>query len=275
MPNCSICGEELKPEQKVCDTCGTSVPASTHAGSDPRPPVVPPPSRTAPPVPTQAHESPAETSPASPIPSIGSSAKICPLCNSHYPSTYLDEFCRCGGELIQETVPSTATARENPPQPTSSPTAAEKTESPATSSEVMMPRIEFPLEAPETKVPVRPPPGTVCLVVYSDQKEPIHYCPINKDVTIIGRADPIRGDFPEVDLSELFDTSISRRISRKHALILRSRITGTCSLRPLAGNTGTQIEKELVAPLQDYLLTAGTRIILGGVIRLKFEVIGP
>jgi hypothetical protein len=54
--------------------------------------------------------------------------------------------------------------------------------------------------------------------------------------------------------------------------VLRARASGTISLRPLPGNTGTQLETEMVLPLHDYPLTPGQRIILGGVVRLKFEI---
>jgi hypothetical protein len=82
----------------------------------------------------------------------------------------------------------------------------------------------------------------------------------------------VAGNFPDIDLDEWFDRSLTRRISRQHALILRSRATQTFALRPLAGNTGTQLEAEMVQPQQDYPLRPGHRVVLGGVIRLKFEI---
>ena len=121
--------------------------------------------------------------------------------------------------------------------------------------------------------PARPPAGTDCLVVYSDQKTPIHYCAIDKDVTLIGRKDVVHGDFPDLDLGEFFDQATSRKISRKHAIVLRVRDSHSYLLRPLGGNTGTQIEHEMAEPLRDYPLTVGTRVILGGAVRLKFEKI--
>jgi hypothetical protein len=255
MPNCSICGEELKPEQKVCDTCGTSVPTSSAAGvteslvsgSRPAPPPLSRPVPPAPIAPTAA--------PVAAAASHGTS-RVCPICQAQYGPDYQDEFCNCGGELVAGTAAAKPAAV---PPSTGSPSPVAATPAPA------------PAPVGPAK-PVRPAAGTVCLVVYSEQKEPLHYCPIVKDVTIIGRSDPVRGDFPDLDLSELFDTSISRRISRKHIMVLRSRTTGTYALRPLGGNTGTQIEKELATPLQDYQLTSGTRLVLGGVVRLKFEV---
>ena len=58
-----------------------------------------------------------------------------------------------------------------------------------------------------------------------------------------------------------------------HALVLHLRQSDTFTLRPLAGNTGTQIEADLVPPQQDYPLRPGTRLVLGGTVRFKFEVV--
>jgi len=267
MPTCTICGEELTPEQKVCDTCGTSVATSpTAAASFSSPPPLPPSApRSAPPAP------PVTNDPAPPFNSVSGSNRACPLCRTQYAADYQDEFCRCGGELvaadsIQGMQTSTESLLAGPFSPEVPAFAPPPPESPATSFPVSSPA------APSNQL-VRPQPGTVCLVVYSEQKLPIHYCSITKDVTMIGRSDPVRGDFPDLDLSEMFDNSLSRKISRKHAMILRSRTTGNYSLRPLGGNTGTQVEKELAVALQDYPLTSGTRIVLGGIVRLKFEII--
>jgi hypothetical protein len=89
---------------------------------------------------------------------------------------------------------------------------------------------------------------------------------------LIGRTDAVQGTFPDLDVSRYLDGEIARKASRKHAVVLRSRQTGTFVLRPLARNTGTRIETEPAAELQDHPLPDGARIILGGAIRLKFEV---
>ncbi|MES2790570.1 MAG: FHA domain-containing protein [Planctomycetota bacterium] len=253
MGACTICGEELTAEQKVCDVCGTSVPITV--GSAPATSAAPP-SPPAPPVPA-APAPPATTFPApvdagSPV----SGDRVCPNCQAEYGPDHQDEFCRCGGELVAKGAATSTAATVPPPIP-------------AAATPVVVP----PSAPVKSAGPVRPAAGTACLVVYSEQKEPIHYCAINKDVTIIGRGDPVRGDFPDLDLGELFDSSVSRRISRKHVMVLRSRTGGTYSVRPLGGNTGTQIEKELATQLSDYPLVTGTRLVLGGVIRLKFEII--
>lgn len=251
MGACTICGETLIAEQKVCDVCGTSVPstAGDTPGTSAAPPGPPTPPVSAAPVPP---------TPSSPEPSDASGHvsedRVCPSCQAEYGSDHHDEFCRCGGELVTKRTATNAGAPALPPIPT------------AAAPVIVPPPVE-------PAGPVRPVAGTACLVVYSEQKEPIHYCAINKDVTIIGRGDPVRGDFPDLDLGELFDSSVSRRISRKHVMVLRSRTAGTYSIRPLGGNTGTQIEKELATQLLDYPLVTGTRLVLGGIIRLKFEII--
>jgi len=127
--------------------------------------------------------------------------------------------------------------------------------------------------APAVKVRCqKPEPGTPCLVLYGPDKEPLQYFALTKDAMLIGRLDAVAGNFPDIDLDQWFDRATIRKISRQHALILRTRASSTFVLRPLVGNTGTQLEANMVAPAQDYPLRPGHRIILGGVIRLKFEI---
>ena len=94
-----------------------------------------------------------------------------------------------------------------------------------------------------------------------------------KDVVLIGRQDAVRGDFPDLDLNAMLDESLSRKVSRRHAEVLRARDTQTYRLRPLPGNTGTQLGKELASAGQDYPLADGTPIVLGGAVWMKFETI--
>ena len=68
------------------------------------------------------------------------------------------------------------------------------------------------------------------------------------------------------------EAGTARKVSRRHALVLHSRADDSFSLRPLGGNTGTQIEADMVPPLNDYPLRPGTRFILGGGVRFKFEI---
>jgi hypothetical protein len=132
--------------------------------------------------------------------------------------------------------------------------------------------VEEEQAGPAAAEPERPPPGTACLVLYGPQKQPLHYFSLTKDVTLIGRSDAVSGSFPDIDLAAWLDPAQARRVSRKHALVFRSRADRRCWLRPLAGNTGTQIEADMVPALADYPLAPGLRIIFGGAVRFKFEV---
>ncbi len=101
----------------------------------------------------------------------------------------------------------------------------------------------------------------------------LRYFPIVRDITKIGRCDPVAGEFPEIDVASIFPEDVARKVSRKHALIIRSRETGKIALRPLAKNTGTQVEQEVCADKADYALADGSRILLGRTVRMKLEVI--
>jgi hypothetical protein len=183
----------------------------------------------------------------SPAPSPGvaemtTGRRECPDCRTTYEPDYPDGFCACGGELRP-------LAPNGPVPEMTSPVREEKA------------------------APIPPIAGTACLVVYSAERKPLHYHPLDKDVTIIGRTDPVRGDFPDLDLTPFLAEVEARRISRKHAMVLRSRETQTYVLRPLAKNTGTQIETQIAPELQDHPLKDGTRIVLGGgCVRIKFEI---
>jgi hypothetical protein len=173
--------------------------------------------------------------------SLPPGGRYCPGCGTAYGADYTDTFCICGTELASA-LPAAAAA-------------------PPADTEV----------APEKSIE-KPPPGTHCLVLFGPDRMPVHYFALVKDVTLIGRLDAPGANFPDIDLDEWLDASQARRISRQHALILRSRASGAFSLRPLPGNTGTQVEAEMVLPAHDYPLAPGQRLILGGVAKLKFEM---
>jgi hypothetical protein len=142
----------------------------------------------------------------------------------------------------------------------------------ALSSEELPPIIDLePVAPPESVARPEPVAGAARLIVYSTDLKPIHTLVLDRDVTRIGRNDPLRGDFVELDVGALFDAETARKVSRKHCVILRSRETSTYVLRPLAGNTSTQVGNGLATELMDYPLGDGTRIVLGGVVRIKFE----
>lgn len=164
--------------------------------------------------------------------------RTCSMCGKVYGPEYSDTFCLCGFELVG-----------NPP---------------------LAAGAEAPMSA---TTPDKPMPGSRCLVLYSPDKQPLRYFVLTKDVTMIGRQDAVEASFPEIDVTEFLDEATARRVSRQHAMILHSRINDSFSLRPLAGNTGTQLETDMLAAQQDYPLKPGQRIILGGAVRFKFEII--
>ena len=184
----------------------------------------------------------------------------CSECGQSYSESGTEEFCPCGAELPRQVIADEPPLNQLPP---------------ATPPSDPLPAPNESESLPGTDSTVRPPVGTVCIVLYSDTKPrvPVQYFPVAKDVLLIGRQDAIRGDFPDVDLGSLVDAASSRKISRRHAEILRARDSQTFSLRPLPGNTGTQIGKDLAADGQSYTLTDGTPIVLGGVVWMKFETI--
>ena len=182
-----------------------------------------------------------------------SSDRECPACGRVFDSRHQDEFCPCGTELRPRS--GSIEAAESAPAPP-----------------IPLATTVPPVEAAGAS---RPAVGTVCLVVYSETKprQPIRYVPINKDVLLIGREDAVRGDFPDLDLGTLLDESSAKKVSRRHAELLRARDSQSFLFRPLPGNTGTQVGKELATPGQTYPLTDGIPIVLGGVVWMKFETI--
>jgi hypothetical protein len=218
----------------------TPVPVTPVAPPAVTPPQ-PPPVVAAPVEATPVFASPIPVAPVlppapAPVPPPPARARVCPSCNKTYGADYNDSFCDCGTELIDAPPPP-------PPEPPK-PTAA----------------------------PQRPPAGTRCLVLYGPDKQPVRYFALDRDAMLVGRLDPASGCFPEIDVGEWVDQATARKVSRKHALILRLRNSDKFTLRALPGNTGTQVEKRLLAASEEAPLTNGTRVILGGAVRFKFEV---
>lgn len=279
MPECSICGEKIAEGSRTCSVCGSSAEEFL-------------------PVATGLNASQLAATPAAPadIPPGGS---YCPACAKVYGPEHGDAFCECGTWLLKEipgdVPPAESVGEEAPPMAPimdeaappmapfledamppmapimdAAPPAAEFEEVPASAPE---PEAADDRDAPAVKVRcVKPASGTPCLVLYGPDKQPLQYFALAKDAMTIGRLDAVAGIFPDIDLDEWFDRPTIRKISRQHAVILRTRATNTFALRPLAGNTGTQLDAQMVQPAQDYPLKPGHRIILGGVIRLKFEI---
>ena len=232
---CGICGESLPAGSRTCTVCGTAVTEEQ--------------------LPTAEIVAVIADGPSAPLAAIlpdalAAGSRYCPSCGKVFDADFLDTYCFCGVELSNQ-LPEVAP----PPTPTPAPSpAAEDIE---------------PLMKVRTE---KPPAGTKCLVLFGPDKQPLHYFPLTKDATLIGRLDAVAGVFPEIDLEEWLDRAFVRTISRQHALVLRSRASDAFLLRPLAGNTGTQLEADMLLPLKDYPLKPGHRVILGGSVRLKFEI---
>lgn len=205
----------------------------------------------------------------------------CPSCATVFGPDHVDAFCDCGTWLLKiisgdGSFADAAVADAPPMAPIMDdsipPMAPFMDDSPPMPTPAEPERADDP-DTPAVKVrSVKPPSGTPCLVLYGPDKQPLQYFALTKDAMTIGRLDAVAGIFPDIDLDEWFDRPTIRKISRQHAIILRTRATNTFALRPLAGNTGTQLDAQMVQAQEDYPLKPGHRIILGGVIRLKFEI---
>ena len=215
MSTCSICGEPMPNGGQTCSLCGSRVeeffPSATGLHSS---------GLSSTPLPTE-------------IPAGGS---YCPVCVKVYGREQLDPFCECGTELLKE-LPKASMFDDVPMAP-------------ILDDVPMAPILEEEPAAAVKKRAAKPPPGTPCLVLYGPDKQPLQYFALTKDAMLIGRLDAVAGNFPDIDLDEWFDRATIRKISRQHALILRSRTTQTFALRPLVGNTGTQLEANMIAPAQ-------------------------
>ena len=199
------------------------------------------------------------------------SQRQCSNCRRVFDDSFKDDFCPCGTELfvVLDVV-------EDEPSP------------------VPLDPYDFLIEPlPESTPPAPPPPpiifepepaasnigkpavGTICLVLYSATKprQPLKYFALNKDVTLIGRLDSVNNVFPDIDLSEHLDEAVSRKVSRKHVEIYRSRERQTFRLLALPGNTGTHVDQQLIDAGQEVELTDGTPVVLGRSVWLKFETV--
>lgn len=245
MPDCSICGEKIPAGSRTCAICGSSsdefFPTVTGLQS----------------------EQPAATPPSE----LPTGSRYCPVCAKVYGPEYTDAFCSCGTEFVSS-LPMAPILEDEPFAPFDGelPPMA-----PILEDVPLVPLYEEPITEPKTPC-VKPASGTPCLVLYGNDKTPLQYFALDKDAMLIGRLDAVAGNFPDIDLDEWFDRATIRKISRQHALILRNRTAGTFALRPLTGNTGTQLESQMLQAMQEYPLRPGHRIILGGAIRLKFEI---
>jgi hypothetical protein len=134
---------------------------------------------------------------------------------------------------------------------------------------------------PSTDVASPPPSpapsltGKLVIEVYHDS-EPrvVHTHPVVNDITLIGREDPQRDVFPDLDLGKLERLGVSAtRVSREHLRLLRLGHRFYLYIYP--GTTGTQVNKNVIDESRyskKFEVQIGDRIILGGKARLKLTV---
>lgn len=119
------------------------------------------------------------------------------------------------------------------------------------------------------------PSGKAIIEVYHDtEPRVVHRHVVVNDVTVVGREDPQRDVFPDLDLGKLEKLGVSARsVSREHLRVLRQG--GQYYLFIYRGSTGTQVNKSLIEEAsyaKRLPLNVGDRIILGGKARLKLTV---
>jgi hypothetical protein len=113
------------------------------------------------------------------------------------------------------------------------------------------------------------PVKTAVEVYHDSEAKLVHTHVIVNDITLIGREDPQRDVFPDVDLAKLEGVSASNA-SREHLRILRQG--NKFFLYIYRGSTGTQVNKEIIDESRygkKFEIQIGDRIILGGKVRLK------
>lgn len=113
------------------------------------------------------------------------------------------------------------------------------------------------------------PVKTAIEVYHDSEAKVVHTHVIVNDITLIGREDPQRDVFPDIDLAKLEGVSASNA-SREHLRILRQG--NKFFLYIYRGSTGTQVNKEIIDESRygkKFEIQIGDRVILGGKVRLK------
>lgn len=135
-----------------------------------------------------------------------------------------------------------------------------------------------PQPQPAQPQPAQPQPpvpdegGTIVLQVFHDtEPRVVHAHPVVNDITLVGREDPQRDVFPDLDLGKLPASEVSSgHASRQHLRLLRQG--GRYYLYVYKGSTGTQVCDRMVDPAsygKRFEIQVGDRIILGGKVRMK------
>jgi serine/threonine-protein kinase len=108
----------------------------------------------------------------------------------------------------------------------------------------------------------KPPPREASLVVLSNQQ----IFPLKNERMLVGRADPKRRIYPEIDLTV---TDIDKRVGRKHAY-LRNR-QGTYTIEDLNTLNKTRLNGVALTPCEERMLRHGDILRFGNV-EARFEL---
>jgi hypothetical protein len=144
--------------------------------------------------------------------------------------------------------------------------------------ETVLPPPETVLPPPEAVLPtptlptLPTPPIKAALEIYHDsENRVIHTYDIMNDITLVGREDPQRDVFPDLDLAKLESQGVpAKNVSREHLRLLRQGNHFFVFI--FRGTTGTQINKDLIPDSQygkKFEIKIGDRIVLGGKVRMK------
>lgn len=127
-----------------------------------------------------------------------------------------------------------------------------------------------PLQVPTEEPEDLPPDINAAIEVYHETEKRVVYThQLTSDITLIGREDPQRDVFPDIDVSKLDGVSAGH-VSREHLRVLAD--AGKFYLYIYRGTTGTQINKDVIPPEKygtKIEIKVGDRIVLGGKVRMK------
>jgi hypothetical protein len=191
-----------------------------------------------------------------PTPAIG--VKSCPTCGADNPVS--ETYCHnCGFWLTAKVQPAAHTAGAElrqtfiqsnvslPVQPLS-----ESTEKPI---------VPVPETLSETS-----PSGEISGRLFSTTTGASSSLPSKTEV-ILGRRDPDRGIYPDVDLSD--QGSVSNSVSRQHARLLAQG--KQIFVEDLNSTNSTYLNRQRLQPGQRYLLSEGDELRLGGVVLVYYS----
>lgn len=242
---CSTCGYVNIPGEMFCQNCGVQLaPVASVPPPPPRPVVSPPPVEEA----QSVADHPAEAAPLQALPPAKEEVppgNICPSCA--FANDPKDVFCQnCGARLGEPDGAPPASAAA----PAFGPPAVVETGQPSTSPSISAHAASVghaPLPKPEIgKLIVRETRAVILL-------------PPGRSELVLGRTDPVRNIFPDVDLTPYGGEKGG--VSRMHArLILEANLL---YLEDLNSTNFTFLNKQKIYPGQRYLLKHGDEVRVG------------